>query len=148
MNDNWLKSTRPILEAFWHTKYFTRMMITLKRERPCPQIGFGNWFYGFWIRFAPLTVLFGANSSGKSSVAQFLLMLKAKNRVARQEDGLQYQKLQNRQRSKMRGCFPPNADRRIRRPFAFSQPHQARSAPPARARRGPLGVSSAPAPDR
>lgn len=28
------------------------------------------------VRFAPLTVLFGSNSSGKSSVAQFLLMLK------------------------------------------------------------------------
>jgi hypothetical protein len=28
------------------------------------------------VRFAPLTILFGSNSSGKSSVAQFLLMLK------------------------------------------------------------------------
>src|SRR5713101_8048772 len=28
------------------------------------------------VRFAPLTVLFGSNSSGKRSVAQFLLMLK------------------------------------------------------------------------
>src|SRR5262245_56925814 len=26
-NDEWLKQTRPILEAFWHTKYFLAMMI-------------------------------------------------------------------------------------------------------------------------
>jgi hypothetical protein len=42
-------------------------------------LGFSN--FKIWrkfgpVRFAPLTVLFGANSSGKSSVAQFLLMLK------------------------------------------------------------------------
>jgi predicted ATPase len=42
-------------------------------------LGFKN--FKIWqdfgpVRFAPLTVLFGANSSGKSSVAQFLLMLK------------------------------------------------------------------------
>jgi hypothetical protein len=27
MNVDWLKHTHPILEAFWHTKYFVRMMI-------------------------------------------------------------------------------------------------------------------------
>ena len=26
MNSEWLKHTRPILEAFWHTKYFIQMM--------------------------------------------------------------------------------------------------------------------------
>jgi hypothetical protein len=26
-NDNWDAETRPILEAFWHTKYFVRMMV-------------------------------------------------------------------------------------------------------------------------
>jgi hypothetical protein len=25
-NDEWLQQTRPILEAFWHTKYFFSMM--------------------------------------------------------------------------------------------------------------------------
>jgi predicted ATPase len=43
------------------------------------QLGFTNfkaWEKFGPVRFAPLTVLFGANSSGKSSVAQFLLMLK------------------------------------------------------------------------
>jgi hypothetical protein len=27
MNDNWEASTKPILEAFWHTQYFVKMMI-------------------------------------------------------------------------------------------------------------------------
>lgn len=43
------------------------------------QFGFRNfkaWEKFGPVRFAPLTVLFGSNSSGKSSVAQFLLMLK------------------------------------------------------------------------
>lgn len=43
------------------------------------QLGFKNfkaWEQFGPVRFAPLTVLFGSNSSGKSSVAQFLLMLK------------------------------------------------------------------------
>jgi hypothetical protein len=43
------------------------------------QFGFKNfkaWESFGPVRFAPLTVLFGSNSSGKSSVAQFLLMLK------------------------------------------------------------------------
>jgi hypothetical protein len=26
-NDEWLAQTRPILEAFWHTKYFVTMMV-------------------------------------------------------------------------------------------------------------------------
>jgi len=43
------------------------------------RFGFNN--FKIWrefgpVRFAPLTVLFGANSTGKTSVAQFLLMLK------------------------------------------------------------------------
>jgi predicted ATPase len=43
------------------------------------QFGFRNfkaWQTFGPARFAPLTILFGSNSSGKSSVAQFLLMLK------------------------------------------------------------------------
>lgn len=43
------------------------------------QFGFKNfkaWQSFGPARFAPLTILFGSNSSGKSSVAQFLLMLK------------------------------------------------------------------------
>lgn len=43
------------------------------------QLGFKNfkaWDTFGPVPFAPLTVLFGSNSSGKSSVAQFLLMLK------------------------------------------------------------------------
>jgi predicted ATPase len=43
------------------------------------QFGFKNfkaWETFGPVRFAPLTVLFGSNSSGKSSVSQFLLMLK------------------------------------------------------------------------
>jgi hypothetical protein len=26
-NDNWMAETRPILEAFWHTKYFIEMLV-------------------------------------------------------------------------------------------------------------------------
>ncbi len=43
------------------------------------QFGFKNfkaWETFGPVPFAPLTVLFGSNSSGKSSVAQCLLMLK------------------------------------------------------------------------
>jgi hypothetical protein len=31
-NANWLEATRPILEAFWHTKYFLTMMIKYAKE--------------------------------------------------------------------------------------------------------------------
>jgi hypothetical protein len=31
-NDNWMAETRPILEAFWHTKYFIEMMVKYGRE--------------------------------------------------------------------------------------------------------------------
>jgi hypothetical protein len=31
-NDEWLVQTRPILEAFWHTKYFVTMMIKYAKE--------------------------------------------------------------------------------------------------------------------
>jgi hypothetical protein len=31
-NHQWLNQTRPILEAFWHTKYFLQMMIKYGRE--------------------------------------------------------------------------------------------------------------------
>ena len=32
MNDHWLEYTRSILEAFWHTKYYTQMMIKYAKE--------------------------------------------------------------------------------------------------------------------
>jgi len=32
MNENWLKYGRPILEAFWHTKYFLTMMARYGKE--------------------------------------------------------------------------------------------------------------------
>ena len=58
--------------------------ILLPTEQPfrdvmITKLGFRNfkaWQNFGPVRFAPLTVLFGSNSSGKSSVAQFLLMLK------------------------------------------------------------------------
>jgi hypothetical protein len=31
-NPNWLAETRPILEAFWHTKYFLEMMVKYGKE--------------------------------------------------------------------------------------------------------------------
>jgi hypothetical protein len=31
-NANWLQETRPILEAFWHTKYFLAMMVKYGKE--------------------------------------------------------------------------------------------------------------------
>jgi hypothetical protein len=31
-NSNWLRATRPILEAFWHTKYFLTMMTKYGKE--------------------------------------------------------------------------------------------------------------------
>lgn len=31
-NENWLAETRPILEAFWHTKYFIQMMVEYGRK--------------------------------------------------------------------------------------------------------------------
>ncbi|MFP5249032.1 MAG: AAA family ATPase [Acidobacteriota bacterium] len=37
---------------------------------------FKNWAETSEIRLAPITVFFGSNSSGKSSLIQFLLMLK------------------------------------------------------------------------
>jgi hypothetical protein len=32
MNEHWLKYARPILEAFWHTKYFIEMMVKYGRQ--------------------------------------------------------------------------------------------------------------------
>jgi hypothetical protein len=32
MNDDWLRHTRPILEEFWHTKYFVQMMVKYAKE--------------------------------------------------------------------------------------------------------------------
>ena len=31
-NENWEAETRPILEAFWHTKYFINMMVKYAKE--------------------------------------------------------------------------------------------------------------------
>lgn len=31
-NPNWLKETRPILEAFWHSKYFLQQMLKYGKE--------------------------------------------------------------------------------------------------------------------
>jgi hypothetical protein len=32
MNEHWLKYARPILEGFWHTKYFIQMMVKYGKE--------------------------------------------------------------------------------------------------------------------
>jgi hypothetical protein len=32
MNRNWLPSVRPVLEAYWHTRYFVTMMIKCAKE--------------------------------------------------------------------------------------------------------------------
>jgi hypothetical protein len=44
MNDDWLRHTRPILEAFWHTKYFIQMMIKYAKElETAPQATPSGW---------------------------------------------------------------------------------------------------------
>ena len=49
-NDNWLKSTRPILEAFWHTKYFAQMMIKYAKElEMAPQAMPSGWAAILWL---------------------------------------------------------------------------------------------------
>jgi hypothetical protein len=49
-NDHWLKSTRPILEAFWHTKYFTQMMIKYAKElETAPQMLPCGWAAVLWL---------------------------------------------------------------------------------------------------
>ena len=43
-NDEWLVQTRPILEAFWHTKYFVTMMIKYAKElESAPQMLPSDW---------------------------------------------------------------------------------------------------------
>ena len=43
-NDEWLVQTRPILEAFWHTKYFVTMMIKYAKElESAPQMLPSGW---------------------------------------------------------------------------------------------------------
>ena len=50
MNAQWLKYTRPILEAFWHTKYFTQMMIKYAKElETAPQMMPSGWAAVLWL---------------------------------------------------------------------------------------------------
>ena len=50
MNDHWLKYTRPILEAFWHTKYFMQMMIKYAKElATAPQMMPSGWAAILWL---------------------------------------------------------------------------------------------------
>ena len=43
-NQNWLQETRPILEAFWHSKYFLEQMIQAADElENAPQILPSSW---------------------------------------------------------------------------------------------------------
>jgi hypothetical protein len=50
MNDDWLKATRPILEAFWHTKYFVQMMIKYAKELDtAPQQMPSGWAAILWL---------------------------------------------------------------------------------------------------
>jgi hypothetical protein len=50
MNDDWLRHTRPILEAFWHTKYFTQMMIKYGKElETAPQMLPFGWAAVLWL---------------------------------------------------------------------------------------------------
>ena len=49
-NDDWLKSTRPILEAFWDTKYFTQMMIKYAKElEKAPRAMPSGWAAILWL---------------------------------------------------------------------------------------------------
>jgi hypothetical protein len=32
VNENWLKYTRPVLEAFWHTRFFIQMQVKYGKE--------------------------------------------------------------------------------------------------------------------
>jgi hypothetical protein len=50
MNDDWFRHTRPILEAFWHTKYFTQMMIKYGKElETAPQMLPFGWAAVLWL---------------------------------------------------------------------------------------------------
>ena len=43
-NQNWLQETRPVLEAFWHSKYFLEQMIRSAEElETAPQILPSGW---------------------------------------------------------------------------------------------------------
>ena len=43
-NQNWLRETRPVLEAFWHSKYFLEQMIRSAEElEAAPQILPSGW---------------------------------------------------------------------------------------------------------
>jgi hypothetical protein len=49
-NHNWLKSTRTILETFWHTKSFTQMMIKYAKElETAPQMLPFGWAAVLWL---------------------------------------------------------------------------------------------------
>ena len=49
-NDDWLKATRPILEALWHTNYFTQMMIKYAKElETAPQAMPSGWAAILWL---------------------------------------------------------------------------------------------------
>ena len=38
VNDHWLEYTRPVMEAFWHTRYFIQMMVRYaKKLETAPQ---------------------------------------------------------------------------------------------------------------
>lgn len=44
MNEHWLKYARPILEAFWHTKYFIEMMVRYgKKLEFAPTVMSSGW---------------------------------------------------------------------------------------------------------
>jgi hypothetical protein len=44
VNERWLECTRPILEAFWHTKYFIQMMLKYGKElESAPQCLPSGW---------------------------------------------------------------------------------------------------------
>ena len=43
-NDNWLGETRPLLESFWHCKYFLEQMLRYGRElETAPQMLPSGW---------------------------------------------------------------------------------------------------------
>jgi hypothetical protein len=49
-NENWLAETRPILEAFWHTKYFIEMMVKYGTElEEAPQCMPSGWAAVLWL---------------------------------------------------------------------------------------------------
>ena len=44
VNEHWLETTRPVLEAFWHTRYFIQMMVRYgKKLKSAPECTPSGW---------------------------------------------------------------------------------------------------------